>query len=383
MRILHVTPAYVPANRYGGPIRSVHALNRGLAAAGEDVVVFTTNAGVIGPVPSRETIEGVRVRRFFPSFPKSWFRSPALFRALRKEMQEFDIVHITSVFPATTAVAAHIARKLGKPYIISPRGNLMNDPMSRKGFKKGLYFRFIEKKNLEKAFAVHFTSEREMKESIAKFLCSNPIVIMNPMEPPAPLAAVNVRRSLGISESARIILFLGRLHPIKGFDTLLPAFSVTKKEFSDVVLVVAGPDEDGYRREIEKMAEKEGTRESVFFAGEILGAEKAAWFRESSIFAMPSYSENFGMSALEAVSYGVPTVVTEGVGLSEELAKTGSGMVVKKDPRELATAFSKILLDRKFALSLAESGQAFAFSECAPERIAEKFLELYKKAQIR
>lgn len=384
MRILHVTPAYLPAHRYGGPIRSVHALNRALATAGEDVIVFTTDAGIDPKVvPAEEKIDGVRVRRFSRSFPKSWFASSALFRALKEEMPRADVVHITSIFLAESFFAARMARKFKKPYVISPRGNLMDDPMSRKGMKKRLYFRFMEKKNLERASAVHFTTEREKRESLAKFSNPNTVVIMNPMEPPLPYAAFPVREKIGIPPDTKIILSLGRLHPIKGFDTLIPAFAETKKKIPEAVLLIAGPDEGGYRREIEKMASKEKVTESVFFSGEVLGEEKAALFRESTLFVCPSYSENFGMSVLEALSYGIPTVVTEGVGLSDEIGNSGSGVVVQKNPGELSSAFLKIISDRKFASSLSEAGLAFSFSECAPVRIAGKFTELYKKAQIR
>ena len=112
MRILHVTPTYLPAVRYGGPIRSVHGLAKAQAARGHDVEVFTTNVDGPGvsPVPLDEAvaIDGVKVRYFATGAGRRLFRSPAMGRALKAKIASFDVVHIHYmwVWPTTAAARA-------------------------------------------------------------------------------------------------------------------------------------------------------------------------------------------------------------------------------------------------------------------------------------
>src|SRR4051812_19485414 len=102
MKILHVVPTYLPAYRYGGPIQSIHTLNKWLVRAGAEVTVYTT--AIDGPedlnVPLGEPVDhdGVKVYYFKPGFLRSWFYAPEMARALRTHIREFDIVHATSVF---------------------------------------------------------------------------------------------------------------------------------------------------------------------------------------------------------------------------------------------------------------------------------------------
>ncbi len=138
MKILHIVPAYLPAHRYGGPIESVHNLNVALARAGHDVTVFTTDINGEGRVSVKTDalvmMDGVRIFYFRGSFPRLWFYSRDMHHALAERMNEFDIVHITSVFLAASALGARYAKKIKRPYVISPRGSLMHEPLSMSGF---------------------------------------------------------------------------------------------------------------------------------------------------------------------------------------------------------------------------------------------------------
>src|SRR5262249_13257793 len=124
MRILHVVPTYLPATRYGGPIFAVHGLCCALAARGHEVEVFTTN--VDGPTDSdvpRDTpvrLGNVQVRYFPSSHLRRLYWSPPLARAISAQINNFEIVHLHSVFLWPTWAAARSARKFKVPYVISP-----------------------------------------------------------------------------------------------------------------------------------------------------------------------------------------------------------------------------------------------------------------------
>ena len=136
MRILHVVPSYYPAVRYGGPIRSVHALATANANRGHEVHVYTTN--VDGPnnsdVPLGQPVEcdGVCVWYFPTNMGRRLYRSIAMGRALRSNLKDFDIVHLHSVFLWPTCAAARVARDVHVPYIVAPRGMLVRKLIRRK-----------------------------------------------------------------------------------------------------------------------------------------------------------------------------------------------------------------------------------------------------------
>ncbi|MEK7089219.1 MAG: glycosyltransferase [Patescibacteria group bacterium] len=153
MRILHIVPSYYPAHRYGGPIQSVHNLNKELVRQGVDVTVYTTSAD--GPnnleVPNGVPVDldGVKVYYFKLGFLRSWFYSRTLHKMLAKTAGDFDLIHITSVFLFASTLGAYYAKKFKKSYIISPRGSLMKEPLEmRKSFLKKMYLFLIEKNNL-------------------------------------------------------------------------------------------------------------------------------------------------------------------------------------------------------------------------------------------
>src|SRR3989344_2837409 len=152
MKILHIIPTYVPAFRYGGPILSVHNLNKWLVKQGVDVTVYTTNIdgkGTLDVPTNREVLlDGVKVY-YFPITSRVWQYSYELHRALAKNAGLFDLVHITSIFLSASSLGSYYAKKFNKPYIISPRGSLMKEPLGKKPLKKNPYLSLIEKRNLE------------------------------------------------------------------------------------------------------------------------------------------------------------------------------------------------------------------------------------------
>src|SRR5579859_5557872 len=136
MRLLHVVPTYVPAYRYGGPIRSVHGLCKALARRGHDVSVATTNVDGEGvsdvPLDHPVELDGVSVRYFRSGFPRRIYRSPDMGAYLANAVGKQDIVHVHSVFLWPTSAAAAVCRAKKIPYVVSPRGMLVPDLIRRR-----------------------------------------------------------------------------------------------------------------------------------------------------------------------------------------------------------------------------------------------------------
>ncbi len=386
MKILHIVPSYLPAYRYGGPILSVHSLNKWLVKKGADITVFTTNIDCKGttdvPLCQETLIDGVKVWYFPVSFRK-WEYSKNLHRELKRRTKDFDLIHITSVFLSASALGAHYAKKWDKPYIISPRGSLMKEPLRmRRPLVKKIYLALIEKRNLLGASAIHFTVEKEKKEYLEAGLNFKSFFIV-----PNALDSTDLdkyketefRKKFSIPEDKKTILSLGRINWKKGFDTLIPAFAEVLKNDPDCFLVIAGESDQDYKKEVDRLIEEFGVGEKTLFTGMLLNEDKAGAFKESDVFVLPTYSENFGMSVVEAMHCGLPVVVSDGVGISGEISENNAGIVVKKENKEFAAAILKVLKNKQFSRKIRENGWKLVKNSFSPDILAEEFIGQYKK----
>ncbi|MBI2278872.1 MAG: glycosyltransferase [Candidatus Brennerbacteria bacterium] len=387
MKILHVAPSYFPAHRHGGPIASVHAMNKALVAAGVDVTVYTTNIDGRGaldvPLEKETILDGVKII-YFPLTWRAWEYSRSLHRALEKNIENFDLVHLTSVFLSASTLGAYYAKKFGVPYLISPRGSLMKEPLAMKSaLLKRIYLAFIERRNLAHAAAIHFTVKGEEEEYIAAELpLRRSFVIPNSFELPEETKDADgeaFRKKLEVSSGVKMVLALGRINWKKGFDTLIPAFAEVVCEIPRAVLVIAGSDEEGYQKNVQLSIINYQLPNKVIFTGMLTGAEKWSAFAGSDVFALPSYSENFGMAVVEAMAMGIPVVVSDKVGIAPEIAAADAGKVTEKEPQTFARAVLELLRDDKKSRAMGERGRALVRKRFAPEKVAQVFMSAYNE----
>lgn len=349
MRVLHVVPYYLPAWRYGGPIKSVHGLCKGLASLGHDVHVFTTNIDgprhLDVPVGIPVDIDGVKVWYFPSTRLKRLYWSPDLGRALKHRVRGFDLLHLHTIYMWPTSAAARIARRLGVPYVLAPRGMLVRDLINRKSRQvKKAWISLFEKRNLANAASVHFTSRIEAEEAARLGLTFKATCIVpNGLdEDEIDVAAERANPTFDdVLANCRFLLFIGRVNWEKGLDRLIAALPRVR----DCVLVVAGNDEEGYQRKLETLAAEIGVRERIVFLGAVYGARKAALLSRACALVLPSYSENFGNVVLEAMGAGCPVVVTPEVGAADIVYQTGGGVVLDGRPEALAAGISALLAD--------------------------------------
>ena len=379
MRILHVTPTYLPAVRYGGPIYSVHGLCRALAGQGHDVHVFTTNVDGSRdsdvPLEQPVDLDGVNVWYFSSVFLRRLFFSRAMRRMLHQQIASFDLLHLHSVFLWPTWSAAETARKKGIPYVLSPRGMLVKELIWRKSFfLKSCWIRFIEQKNLERAAAVHLTSKSEAEElDKFSFAIKKQVIIANGVAPPADWVDTELSNDvLEVVRKGNYVLFFGRLNWKKGLDRLI-------RSWKDVpyTLVIAGNDEDGYLAELLSLVkERDVSNRILFLARSITGSDKEALFASARIFVLPSYSENFGQTVLEAMIRSLPVVVTRRVGAASIVDESGAGIVT--DSGSLAQNIHKMLQDEKKLEVMGSRGKQWASKRYRWESISMQMAEFYK-----
>ena len=355
---------------------------------GADVTVYTTNINgretLDVPLGQEVPMDGVKIF-YFPVTFSPWQYSSAMGVALNKNIGNFDLVHITSVFLAASTLGACYAKKYKKPYIISPRGSLMKEPLARKSnFKKWLYLNLVEKKNLAGAAAIHFTAEAEKKEYLAAGLpLKSSFIIPNGIELDefgGKSALKFSREKFGISPDRKIVLSLSRLNWKKGFDTLIPAFRRVLAEEPKAILVIAGGNEDDYEKQIRGFMAKNDLKngKDVVFTGMLMGDEKTAIFGESSVFVLPSYSENFGMAVVEGI-VSTAVIITPEVGISPYVEKYGAGMVIEKDEKKFAEAILKVLKNPDLKKQFKAKGREMIQKEFSMDKVAEAMLAEYNK----
>jgi len=185
-------------------------------------------------------------------------------------------------------------------------------------------------------------------------------------------------RQFPVLEGKRIILFLGRITWKKGFDILSEAFARLSHVYPDAVLVLAGNDESGYVETVRKMLGKKGVTEKVFFTGMLLGREKWQAFAACDVFVLPSYSENFGMSVIEAMAAGAPVVISDQVALAPESKKEDIAVVVETTAASLYNGLHSVLHDPEASRSRALRAKEYVRRQYDIRDIADHMIALYK-----
>lgn len=396
MKLLCVIPAYWPAFNIGGPVASVHSLNRTLVKKGIDVTVYTTYTGLDGKVLVNQevNVDGVRVVYF--DFIKKleflgktgWQFSLSMTRALRDNLNTFDMVYINGIWNYTTAAAAFYCRKYKRPYVLAPRGTLYEYTMRKYSWKKWPYYTFIAKRDIRGASAIHFLTAYEKSRCHSSIkLSKNSIVIPNGIDL-SEFEDLSTEGSLEerypFLKHKKVILFLGRIHWIKGLDVLIKAMQIVIEKRKDVHLLVVGSGEVGYRNKIKKLTKDSGldyidyesgesSSESgvhVTFTGMLTGKEKLMAYAESDIFVLPSYSEGLSMAALEAMFCRLPVVISHQCNMPE-VEREKAGVIVEIEPGPLHEALIDLIDNGNKAEEMGKRGQTLVAESFAIESVAD------------
>ncbi|MBI4726233.1 glycosyltransferase [candidate division TA06 bacterium] len=323
---------------------------------------------------------GVEIRYFSIQHPKFWGTSLPLGLALRRDLPAYDIIHIHSLYLFHDLTAGQLCRKYRVPYIIRPHGTLDPYIYKRHRLRKRIMEILFENRNIKGAAALHYTTEEEMLLAKPYVFNSPGVVVPNGLnlgeyeKLPPPGAFRQLFPQVG---DKRLILFLGRINFKKGLDILVPAFAGALKSFPNLHLVVAGPDNDGYGQKVRVWLKEQNILDRATFTGMLEGRDKLAAFRDAEMFVLPSYTENFGISVLEAMACGVPVVVSDKVNIWREIKGAGAGLVVPTEPESLAEAITVLLNDQASTRQMGQAGQKLVRENYQWTMIAQKLEQAY------
>jgi glycosyltransferase involved in cell wall biosynthesis len=381
VKLLHVVPTYLPAVRYGGPIFAVHGLCRALVERGHQVEVYTTSVNGAEdsdvPIGIPVSIDGVVVRYFQSRLLRRLFWAPPLAKALDLELSTFSLAHLHSVFLWPTAATAALARRAHIPYVLSPRGMLVKDLIERRSrYAKSAWIELFEKKNLQRAAAIHVTSDVEARE-LRRFGWSLPPieVISNGVEALSASYDGSVSPDVRDAAAGHPLLFLGRLSWKKGLDRLLRALALTWEP----KLAIVGTDDEAITPQLQQMAAELGIGHRVrFLSRTVLGADKEYLYASARAFVLPSYSENFGNTVLEAMQRGLPIITTPEVGASQIVLDAKAGLVTDGDADSLSGAIQNLWSSDAMARTMGEAGRHHVGQHFGWPTIAAEMEALYE-----
>lgn len=231
--------------------------------------------------------------------------SRSLTTALQLSAKRVDIFHNHGLWLMPNVMVGRVATETAKLLVVSPRGMLAKEALKFSRFKKSVFWALLQQHAVGNADAWHATSLEEA-EDIRAFGIKAPIAVIPNGVDDATLLASHAERG-----SKRTVLFLSRIHPKKGLASLIAAWSEIANQRPLWELVIAGPDEGNHRAELIRQVTELGVS-SIRFLEPVYGSEKASLLASADLFILPTKSENFGIAVAEALSAGLPAIVTKG-----------------------------------------------------------------------
>lgn len=357
---------------------------RAQARLGNDVSIYTTNQDGIGElvVSTEQPVqwEGVTIRYFQIQRPRFWVTSLPLARALKGKIPDVDIVHIHSLYMFHTAVTALYCKKFQISYVIRPHGSLDPFIYKRHRFRKKIVEILFQDRIIRRASGIHFITEEE-KILAAKHTFGAPGFVVPLGLDIDEYSCIPSKGKLFSRfpelNGKKIILFLGRINFVKGLDILVNAFTAVARERDDVHMLIAGPDDSDYGKKVSAWLRKGNVSTRTTFAGMLQGEEKLEAFHISSIFVLPSYSENFGIAVLEAMACGLPVIVSDKVNLWPDVVEANAGEVAPCDAEHFSRKILDILNDEESAQRMGMNGMELVRKKFSWGEIASRLVAMY------
>jgi len=350
-RILHVCPYLHPSA--GGPVVVVCQYAERLARHGYTPSILTTDWYSPGGVEELEARYAERydltVLETGNNFLKMF--TPGIRKVIGEQVANSDLLHVHGLWHAVGMRAMMEARKLGKPYVVSPHGMLDPYSMSIRPLRKRLYWSLVESRNLRFSSRILFTTDEERRlatEAVGR-LEPNDVILLGADDPPdrdRESLKGEALQAYPALQGKRVILFLGRLHEKKGLHLAVSFLGGIVKTVPDAILCVVGDGEDGYQDHIHSEIERLGLRDHVCFTGLLEGREKWSVIAAADLFVLPSSQENFGLAVAEVMKIGVPVVISDRVNLAPYVRSANAGVVLSlESPGHWVRAMTDLLRD--------------------------------------
>ncbi len=384
----------------GGTAVAACGLAAALAERGHQVTIVALRGSGTAVEPP-----GLCVKYFEPDRRGAALGASGEMKAyLGAHIRDFDVAHIHGIWQRPGHYAAEAARRGGVPWVVTPAGMLDRASLAMgRRWAKRLAWRLWDGPMVRGAAAVHCLNQAEYR--CAPWIRGWPVVVIgNGVEAEvfeqlpqrgefrrrlatrgpggtaaamrrggkAPLVADAAgypkngnRKWFSASGHASgcdwpMVLFLGRVHPKKGLERLLPVWKTVRREHGDSLLVIAGSGRAAYVRSLQDLCDRLGIEETVVWVGQLTGRDKWAALADADVFVLPSHQEGFSLAITEAMAAACPVVITRECNF-DEVATVNAGVVVEAGgpdvPERFAAEVSALLGDAARRRMLGENGQ--------------------------
>ena len=386
MKILHVAHFFYPCLSAGGVVNASYQIAR-MQARDNSVKVISSDACKerLKFEESRYDvdIDGIKVD-YFKNISNRFklatmLDTPigAIFR-IKNQIRDFDVVHVHEHRQTLSIIACYFARRYGIPYVVQAHGSVL--PFFQKEGLKNIFDKVFGFKILHGASKVFALTEVE-KEQYLKMGVEEDRIEIVPLginiEEYSDLPEEGIfREKFNISKDDKLIIFIGRVHEIKGLDLLIDAFKELADSESDVKLAIVGP-YDGYMDALNLRIAECDLSDKVIVTGPLYKSEKQEALVDCDLFVMPSKYESFTTSGLEAMACGKPLVLTKNNHIHDWV--DGSvGLACDDDKMSLKDSMAEVLFDEELSKKFGMNGRRLIQEKYNWDMINEQILNIYE-----
>lgn len=389
MKILHVAHFFYPCLSAGGVVNASYQIASKQREDNDVKVLSTDSCKERLKFPNGRydvDVDGIKVDYFknlSNRFKMATMLDTPLFSSfrIRKEIGNYEIVHIHEHRQTLAIIVSHFARKNNIPYIVQAHGSVL--PFFQKEGLKNLFDKVFGFRILHNADCVFALTEVERKQYLEMGIDEEKIEIV-------PLG-INLeeyenlpdfgrfRSKFNIDDGDKLILFVGRIHEIKGLDLLIDSFNdlIHLNEDEGIKLAIVGPD-DGYLNELDGKIKTYSLDEKVIITGPLYKEEKQEALVDCDLFVMPSKYESFTTSGLEAMACSKPLVLTKNNHI-HDWVDGNCGIACDDDKDSLRSAIEELLFDEDLSRTYGENGRELIDNKYNWNIINKQILEIYNR----
>ncbi len=378
LAITHFIPAVRLAD--GGVVRAVLDWCRLTAGRGHRVSLLTYDAtdAPVGWQSGRQT--GLPQLLTLPRANRLGRLPSTALRAAHVALEQTEVLHLHGLWLPCNLQLAALARKAGKPFVLTTHGMLDDWATAQHWLKKRAFHSIFGERFLRQASLIHCMAEEEKRQALP-WIGDAPVAVVPclvDLEPYRDLAQPPPSPKTATST----LLFLGRLHLKKGCDLLIEAAAELRRRGQPVHLLIAGQGEASYEASLRDLTRRLGLQDCVDFLGLVTGPAKLSLFQSADLFVLPTSQENFGLALIEAAACGTPLLTTKGVDIWRELELAGAA-IAERSASAFADAIERLLLDRPQLQAKGLSARDWVFSRLDPDRLLAEYEAFYESVICR
>ena len=385
MKILQVFALFSP--QINGTVKLLYQLSEALMKREHEVVIYTSDYK-----SDQEFINSLPGVKIYPFH--NWltlgglYLMPGMIPETKRRLKDFEIIHLHCFRSFQNIVIHHYAKKYGIPYLLDTHGSL---PRTRgdRGFKWLLRWLFdvtFGSRILRDASKVVAETQVGISEYQEFGVKQDKIVLIPPpfaIEKFSPLPSSGLFRQKYNIRDKPIVLFLGRIHWIKGLDFLVESFYELAKSRSDVILVIVGND-DGYKSTMDKLIKGLDLSDKVLFTGFLDGAAKLSALVDANVVVQTSRYEQGAWAPFEAILCNTPIIVSSNSGAGEDVKRIDAGYLVKYgDKADLMAKIQYVLDNPTEAREKTQKAKEYIKSNLSLAKGIEKYEQLYQEVSER